>query len=141
VAATRSTSKQRPQAPDRAASAASPLLNTIRVDLHLSRPVAGLLTTVPKICIGVGAFLVPHLGARGGRERTLTGAIAFIGAATLARLGAANAVSLRPVLAGGLRDLTGAYATPFAAYAGVCVLLVVLASRFTPQPVPLPPVP
>jgi CP family cyanate transporter-like MFS transporter len=41
--------------------------------------------------------------------------------------------SLGPVLTGGLRQLTGSYAAPFATYGVVSVLLMVLATRFAPH--------
>jgi MFS transporter, CP family, cyanate transporter len=43
--------------------------------------------------------------------------------------------SLGPVAAGALRDLTGTYSAAFALYAGVCVALIALSTRFSPPPV------
>ena len=47
-----------------AIASVSPLLDVIRSQVHLGHAVAGLLTTIPTRCIGVGAFLVPALAAR-----------------------------------------------------------------------------
>lgn len=77
-----------------AVTSVSPLLDVIRGDVHISRTVAGLLTTIPTLCIGVGAFLVPALGARMGRERALAGAMGVIGVATIGRLWAGDVTVL-----------------------------------------------
>jgi CP family cyanate transporter-like MFS transporter len=69
----------------------SPLLDVIRSQVHLNRTLAGLLTTIPTLCIGVGAFLVPPLASRLGAERALVCALAVIGLATAARGWAGNA--------------------------------------------------
>lgn len=85
-----------------AIASVSPLLVHIRADEHLSRSVAGLLTTIPTLCIGVGAFLVPSLSARLGRQRALTYAVVLIGVATAGRLaaGAVAALFATTLLAG-----------------------------------------
>lgn len=77
-----------------AVASISPLLEVIRADVHLSRTSAGLLATIPTVCIGVGAFLVPPLGARLGAERALAYAMAVIGIATVARLWSGHATIL-----------------------------------------------
>lgn len=69
-----------------AIASVSPLLDVIRSQVHLNRTIAGLLTTIPTLCIGVGAFLVPPLAARVGAERALTVALVLIGVATAARM-------------------------------------------------------
>lgn len=77
-----------------AIASVSPLLNVIRSQLHLGHAVAGLLTAIPTVCIGVGAFLVPRLAARIGAERALTYALALIGLATVARIWAGDVTVL-----------------------------------------------
>jgi CP family cyanate transporter-like MFS transporter len=77
-----------------AVTSISPLLNVIRDDVHINRTLAGLLTTIPTLCIGVGAFRVPARGARIGGERALAGAIGVIGVATVGRLWAGNVAVL-----------------------------------------------
>jgi CP family cyanate transporter-like MFS transporter len=77
-----------------AVASISPLLGVIRSQVDLSHTVAGLLTTIPTLCIGVGAFLVPSLAARLGAERALTGAMLVIGWATFARLWAGDVTAL-----------------------------------------------
>jgi CP family cyanate transporter-like MFS transporter len=72
----------------------SPLLDVIRSQVYLSHTLAGLLTTIPTLCIGVGAFLVPPLAARIGPERALTAALVVIGLATLARAWVGDAATL-----------------------------------------------
>lgn len=80
----------------------SPLLEVIRAQVHIDRTLAGLLTTIPTLCIGVGAFLVPALAARMGAERALAGALALIGLATAGRVwaGSASVLFLTTLLAG-----------------------------------------
>ncbi len=77
-----------------AIASVSPLLVHIRADEHLSRSVAGLLTTIPTLCIGVGALLVPSLSACLGRQRALTYAVVLIGVATAGRLAAGAVAAL-----------------------------------------------
>ena len=48
-----------------------PLVQTIRSDLGLSGAVAGLLTTLPVLCMGVFAPVAQRLAHRIGREATL----------------------------------------------------------------------
>jgi CP family cyanate transporter-like MFS transporter len=85
----------------------SPLLDTIRAQDHLSHTVAGLLTAIPTLCVGVGAFLVPPLSAALGAERALAAATVLIGLATAARLWAG--------------DKTVLFATTLAVGAGIAV--------------------
>lgn len=77
-----------------AIASVSPLLNVIRSQLHLGHTVAGLLTAIPTLCIGVGAFLVPPLAARIGAERALTYSLTLIGLATAARVWAGDGTVL-----------------------------------------------
>lgn len=64
----------------------SPVLETVRQDLGLSRAVASLLTTIPVLCMGVFAFGAARFGSRVGLERGLLWAVVLIGVATAGRL-------------------------------------------------------
>ena len=72
----------------------SPVLETIRQDLGLSRTATGLLTTIPVVCMGVFAFAAAGIGERLGLERGVLWAIVLIGAATAGRLLANTAAVL-----------------------------------------------
>lgn len=63
----------------------SPVLETIRQDLSLSASAAGLLTTIPVLCMGVFAFVSARLGDRIGLERGLLWSVFLIGVATAGR--------------------------------------------------------
>lgn len=63
----------------------SPVLDSVRVDLGLSRGTAGLLTTLPVLCFGVLAPVSAHLGRRFGNELTLAAAMACLTAGILVR--------------------------------------------------------
>jgi MFS transporter, CP family, cyanate transporter len=52
-------------------TALGPVLPEVMRDLHLSAAAAGLLTTLPVICLGLGAPLAPGLARRTGAERAL----------------------------------------------------------------------
>ncbi|WP_425318840.1 CynX/NimT family MFS transporter [Pseudomonas nitroreducens] len=54
-----------------ALSSLSPLLNTVRDGTGLSAAAAGLLTTLPVLCLGLFAPLAPMLARRLGAERTV----------------------------------------------------------------------
>ena len=77
-----------------AVASVSPLLDTIRSADSLSHTAGGLLTTIPTLCMGAGAFLVPPIAARLGAERALTYAMVVIGVATAARIWGANTTVL-----------------------------------------------
>jgi MFS transporter, CP family, cyanate transporter len=77
-----------------AVASVSPLLDTIRNGDHLSHTAGGLLTTIPTLCMGAGAFLVPPIAARLGAERALTYAMVVIGVATAARIWGGNTAVL-----------------------------------------------
>ena len=77
-----------------AVASVSPLLDTIRNADHLSHTAGGLLTTIPTLCMGAGAFLVPPIAARLGAERALTYAMVVIGVATAARIWGGNTAVL-----------------------------------------------
>ena len=71
-----------------AMSSLSPLLETIRIDLGLSHAAAGLLTTIPVVCMGVFPILADGVAARFGTERALLGALGLVALGTAARLAA-----------------------------------------------------
>ena len=77
-----------------AVASVSPLLDTIRDADDLSHTAGGLLTTIPTLCMGAGAFLVPPVAARLGAERALTYAMVVIGVATAARIWGGNTTIL-----------------------------------------------
>ncbi|GED42182.1 MFS transporter [Cobetia marina] len=64
-----------------ALSSLAPLLDRITRDLGLSTLAAGLLTTLPVICLGLFAPLAPRLAGRLGAERTLSLALVTLGIA------------------------------------------------------------
>ncbi len=63
-----------------------PLTSDIRHDLGLSRPAAGLLTTLPLIAWGVVSPLAPRIARRFGSDRTLIVAMVVLAAALAVRL-------------------------------------------------------
>lgn len=63
-----------------------PLVRTIQDDLGLSAAVAGLLTTLPVLCMGLFAPAAQRLAHRVGREATVAWALASILAGLLLRL-------------------------------------------------------
>jgi MFS transporter, CP family, cyanate transporter len=78
-----------------------PLLPDIRADLHLSATVAGLLTTLPVICFGAFAPVLPRLARRVSLERILVAcAIATVVAAGLRGAGTTAALFVASLLAG-----------------------------------------
>ena len=68
-----------------ALSSLSPLLHRVSDDLGLSAAVAGLLTTLPVLCLGVFAPLAPLLARRFGPERTVGGILLLLAAGILLR--------------------------------------------------------
>ncbi|WP_088742521.1 MFS transporter [Cobetia sp. QF-1] len=62
-----------------ALSSLAPLLDRITQDLGLSTLAAGLLTTLPVVCLGLFAPLAPRLANRLGAERTLSLALLMLG--------------------------------------------------------------
>ena len=64
-----------------ALSSLAPLLDRITQDLGLSTLAAGLLTTLPVVCLGIFAPLAPRLARRLGVERTLSLALVTLGIA------------------------------------------------------------
>ena len=78
-----------------------PLLPDIRDDLGLSATVAGLLTTLPVICFGLFAPVVPRLARRVPLVRLLTAcAVATVAAAALRGAGTTAALFAASLLAG-----------------------------------------
>lgn len=63
-----------------------PVLEQIRTSLQLSYAVAGLLSTLPIICMGLFAPLAMPLTARFGIRNTMLGMTLLLGAATLLRV-------------------------------------------------------
>jgi CP family cyanate transporter-like MFS transporter len=63
-----------------------PVLEQVRASLQLSYGVAGLLSSVPIICMGVFASLAMPLSARFGMRNSILGATLLIGGATLLRV-------------------------------------------------------
>jgi CP family cyanate transporter-like MFS transporter len=62
-----------------------PVIEDIRADVGVSSAVAGLLTTVPIVCMGVLAFAGPPVIRRLGVKRTIAVSLVLIGAGTLTR--------------------------------------------------------
>jgi CP family cyanate transporter-like MFS transporter len=70
--------------------AVGPLLPTIRHDLGVSHAVAGLLGTIPVLCMGLFAPSAASLAARFGTRATIGVSVALIGAGGLARVATAD---------------------------------------------------
>jgi len=62
-----------------------PLLPSIRSDLGVSHAVAGLLGTIPVLCMGLFAPPAPFLSGRIGSRRAIGAALALVGAFGVAR--------------------------------------------------------
>src|SRR5438093_13429425 len=62
-----------------------PLLPSIKDDLDVSHAVAGLLGTIPVLCMGVFAPPAPHLSRRIGSRAAIAACVAAIGAFGIAR--------------------------------------------------------
>ncbi len=69
-----------------AITAIGPVSDDLRTDLGVSRALAGLLTSLPVLCMGVFAPVAGALGARLGPERTVAACLALVGLATALRL-------------------------------------------------------
>jgi MFS transporter, CP family, cyanate transporter len=67
-----------------------PLIQTIEHDLHISGAVAGLLTTLPVLCMGVFAPVAQRLAHRIGREATIVVALVAMLLGLLVRLAGAH---------------------------------------------------
>lgn len=68
-----------------ALSSVSPVLAWIQASLGLSATAAGLLTTLPVLCLGLFAPLAPRLAARLGSERTVFVVLLVLAAGTALR--------------------------------------------------------
>jgi CP family cyanate transporter-like MFS transporter len=68
-----------------ALSSVSPVLAWVQASLGLSATAAGLLTTLPVLCLGVFAPLAPRLAARLGSERTIFVVLLTLAAGTALR--------------------------------------------------------
>jgi CP family cyanate transporter-like MFS transporter len=64
---------------------AGPLIPGIQRSLHTSHAIAGLLGTIPVLCMGVFAPLAAYLAARVGTRRAMTLALVLIGTVGIAR--------------------------------------------------------
>ncbi|TCP14850.1 CP family cyanate transporter-like MFS transporter [Crenobacter luteus] len=86
----------------------SPLLNEVRLATGLSAAAAGLLTTLPVLCLGLFAPLAPRLARRIGAERALLAALIALAAGSALR-GVAGAPGLfaGTVLAGAAIGVAG----------------------------------
>jgi MFS transporter, CP family, cyanate transporter len=62
-----------------------PLIEDLRADLGISSTVAGALTTLPFVCMGIFAFIGPVLIRRYGTRAVLGWSLALIAAGTLVR--------------------------------------------------------
>ena len=67
-----------------------PLVQTIRADLGLSAALAGVLTTIPVLCMGFLAPLAQRVAARTGREGAIAVALALLVVGQVVRLGGAH---------------------------------------------------
>ena len=68
-----------------ALSSLSPLLNDVSASLGLSAAKAGLLTTLPVLCLGLFAPLAPILARRFGAERVVLGILLTLAAGIILR--------------------------------------------------------
>jgi CP family cyanate transporter-like MFS transporter len=57
-----------------ALSSLAPVLGQVKAEIGLSATMAGLLTTLPVLCLGLFGALAPHLARRFGSERSIAGA-------------------------------------------------------------------
>jgi CP family cyanate transporter-like MFS transporter len=64
---------------------AGPLIPSIQHGLRTTHAIAGLLGTIPVLCMGLFAPLAPYLAARVGTRRAVTLALLLIGVAGIAR--------------------------------------------------------
>ena len=74
-----------------------PLLPSIQTDLGVSHAFAGLLATIPVLCMGLFAPPAPYVSARAGSRRAIAGAVGLVGMFGVARAvvpGAAGVVLL-----------------------------------------------
>lgn len=105
--------------------AVGPLIPTIRDSLGISYATAGLLVTIPVLCMAVFAPLGPFLAGRFGALRSVTAALALIAIGGLARVAVPGA--------------EGVLALTFAIGAGMGIgntlMVVAVKQRFAERPV------
>ncbi|RJQ75724.1 MFS transporter [Pseudonocardiaceae bacterium YIM PH 21723] len=83
-----------------ALTAVAPLLRSLSENLQLSASTQGLLTTLPVLCLALGAPLAPKLAHRFGYRRLLGGALAIMAIGALLRVtGTVSTLFLGTVLA------------------------------------------
>jgi len=63
----------------------APLIDLIRIQLHLSAAAAGMLTTLPLLAFAMVSLAAPPLAGRYGHERSLFAAMALLGLGVLLR--------------------------------------------------------
>ncbi|TJZ73323.1 CynX/NimT family MFS transporter [Chitiniphilus eburneus] len=68
-----------------ALSSVAPILGALRADTGLGATAAGLLTTLPVLCLGLAAPLAPRMARRWGAERTAFGILLLLAAGLLLR--------------------------------------------------------
>jgi CP family cyanate transporter-like MFS transporter len=73
-----------------AVASVAPVLETINTDLAISNTVASLLTTIPVICMGVFALVLPAITERSSRTQTIFWGTALIAVTIAARVGGRN---------------------------------------------------
>ncbi len=71
-----------------ALSSLAPVLKAVQADLGLSGTMAGLLTTLPVLCLGLFGPLGPRLAQRFGSEKVVWGILMLMAAGILLRSGA-----------------------------------------------------
>jgi len=61
-----------------ALSSLAPVLGQIKAEIGISATTAGLLTTLPVLCLGLFGALAPHLARRFGSERSIAGVLLLL---------------------------------------------------------------
>ncbi|WP_159875062.1 CynX/NimT family MFS transporter [Aquitalea denitrificans] len=61
-----------------ALSSLAPVLGQVKAEIGLSATMAGLLTTLPVLCLGLFGALAPHLARRFGSERSIAGILLLL---------------------------------------------------------------
>lgn len=61
-----------------ALSSLAPVLGQVKAEIGLSATMAGLLTTLPVLCLGLFGALAPHLARRFGSERSIAGVLLLL---------------------------------------------------------------
>ena len=77
-----------------AVASVAPVLETIHTELAISNAVASLLTTIPVVCMGLFALLVPAITKRSGRIMTILWGTVLIAITTAARVGGRSVIIL-----------------------------------------------